>query len=424
MLLGVNLAVASVLMQGCKATKPRGGEQPPQSRPAAQQRPAQQTAPKTAAQHDIEATRYVEPKAQPQTAAKPQTPPAQPQTSAQPQTPAQQQPAQPADKTAQGATAKPAQPQADAKALPAPEPEYTEYVVKRGDMLSRICAKHGIKQRDVLKLNPGLDPNRLFAGKKIRLPGVLDVSSAAPAKSAKDAKEPAKEPKDAKAAPAKDAKPAAKGDAANVKPPATKKSAYQPYEGPTKEYVVKSGDQIGKIALAHGITARALKELNGLPDSNIRVGQKLKVPAEKVKADEKPADAAAAKDAKKDDVKKDEAKAEAKSDDAKAEVKGEVKADAKDDAKKDVKDEAKKDDAKADGNAEPAPAAETPAPAAPLTYVVKEGEDTVAIAINFGISPSALMDLNDLQPTDKLRPGQVLKLPPDAKIPASESNVP
>ncbi len=412
MLLGVNLAVASVLMQGCKATKPRGGEQPPSDRPAAQQQPAQQPAPKTAAQHDIETRPYTGPKAQPQTTARPQPPPAQPQ--------AQPAPAQtPADKTAQGATAKPAQPQAEAKVLPPPEPEYTEYTVKRGDILSRICVKYGIKQRDVLKLNPGLDPNRLFVGKKIRLPGVLDVSSAAPAKPAKEAKEP----KDVKNAPAKDVKPAAKGDAANVKAPVTKKSAYKPYDGPTKEYIVKSGDQIGKIALAYGITARALKELNGLPDNNIRVGQKLKVPAEKVKAEEKPADADAAKDAKKDDAKKDEVKTDAKKDDAKAEAKDEVK---KDDAKAEAKDEAKKDDAKAEGNAEPAPAPapEAAAPAAPLTYVVKEGEDAIAIAINFGISPSALMDLNDLKPTDKLRAGQVLKLPPDAKVPASDSNAP
>ena len=417
----MNLAVASVLMQGCKATKPRGGEQPSPDRPVAQQRPAQPAAaPKTAAQHDIETSRYVEPKAPPQVAARPQTPPpAQPQAQ-QPSAPAQA----PAGKTAQqGAAAKPAQPQADAKALPPPEPEYTEYTVKRGDILSRICVKYGIKQRDVLKLNPGLDPNRLFVGKKIRLPGVLDVSSAAPAKPAAKLAKEAKEPKDVKNAPAKDVKPAAKGDAANVKAPVTKKSAYKPYDGPTKEYIVKSGDQIGKIALAYGITARALKELNGLPDNNIRVGQKLKVPAEKVKAEEKPADADAAKDAKKDDAKKDEVKTDAKKDDAKAEAKDEAK---KDDAKAEAKDEAKKDDAKAEGNAEPAPAPapEAAAPAAPLTYVVKEGEDAIAIAINFGISPSALMDLNDLKPTDKLRAGQVLKLPPDAKVPSADSSAP
>ena len=311
----------------------------------------------------------------------------------------------PASKTAQqGAAAKPAQPQADAKALPPPEPEYTEYVVKRGDMLSRICVKYGVKQRDVLKLNPGLNPNKLFVGKKIRLPGVHDVPAAKPAKDAKDVK------------------PAAKGDAANVKAPVTKKAAYKPYDGPTKEYVVKSGDQIGKIALAYGITSRALKELNGLSDNNIRVGQKLKVPAEKVKAEAKAAEPAAAKDAKKDEAKKDDATA-AKKDDATAEVKVEEK-------KADEKQAAPADEAKADDNAAPTPAAAPAAepapaaPAAPLTYVVKDGEDAIAIAINFGISPSALMDLNDLKPTDKLRPGQVLKLPPDAKVPSADSSAP
>ena len=401
MLLGVNLAVASVLMQGCKATKPRGGEQPSPDRPVAQQRPAQPAAaPKTAAQHDIETSRYVEPKAPPQVAARPQTPPAQPQAQ-QPSAPAQT----PASKTAQqGAAAKPAQPQADAKALPPPEPEYTEYVVKRGDMLSRICVKYGVKQRDVLKLNPGLNPNKLFVGKKIRLPGVHDVPAAKPAKDAKDVK------------------PAAKGDAANVKAPVTKKAAYKPYDGPTTEYVVKSGDHIGKIALAYGITSRALKELNGLSDNNIRVGQKLKVPAEKVKAEAKAAEPAAAKDAKKDEAKKDDATA-AKKDDATAEVKVEEK-------KADEKQAAPADEAKADDNAAPTPAAAPAAepapaaPAAPLTYVVKDGEDAIAIAINFGISPSALMDLNDLKPTDKLRPGQVLKLPPDAKVPSADSSAP
>ena len=66
---------------------------------------------------------------------------------------------------------------------------------------------------------------------------------------------------------------------------------------------------------------------------------------------------------------------------------------------------------------EPAPAqpAEAPAPA-PLTHTVKEGEDLVSIAIAYGISPSALMDINDLKPTDEVKPGQVLKLPPNAKV--------
>ena len=47
---------------------------------------------------------------------------------------------------------------------------------------------------------------------------------------------------------------------------------------------------------------------------------------------------------------------------------------------------------------------------------MKEGDDLVSIAIAFGISPSALMDINDLKPTDEVKPGQVLKLPPNAKV--------
>jgi LysM repeat protein len=55
-----------------------------------------------------------------------------------------------------------------------------------------------------------------------------------------------------------------------------------------------------------------------------------------------------------------------------------------------------------------------PAPA--LTHTVKAGEDTVSIAIMYRVSPSAVMDLNDLKNTDSLTPGQVLKLPANAKL--------
>ena len=66
--------------------------------------------------------------------------------------------------------------------------------------------------------------------------------------------------------------------------------------------------------------------------------------------------------------------------------------------------------------AEPAaPAVEATAAPAP-TYTVKEGDDLVSIAIAYGIAPSALMDINDLKPTEEVKPGQVLKLPPNAKV--------
>lgn len=47
----------------------------------------------------------------------------------------------------------------------------------------------------------------------------------------------------------------------------------------TMEHTVAQGETLSKIAREHGTTAAALKELNNLPNENIRVGQVIKVPA-------------------------------------------------------------------------------------------------------------------------------------------------
>ena len=76
--------------------------------------------------------------------------------------------------------------------------------------------------------------------------------------------------------------------------------------------------------------------------------------------------------------------------------------------------------AAAEKPAETPPAAE-PAPVASAnTYTAKEGDDIVSVAISYGISPSRLMDLNDLKVGDAIKPGQVLKLPADAKPSAQD----
>lgn len=46
-------------------------------------------------------------------------------------------------------------------------------------------------------------------------------------------------------------------------------------------YTVKAGDNLTKIAKAHGTTAKAVRGLNGLKTDRITVGQKLKMPAAK-----------------------------------------------------------------------------------------------------------------------------------------------
>ena len=44
------------------------------------------------------------------------------------------------------------------------------------------------------------------------------------------------------------------------------------------------------------------------------------------------------------------------------------------------------------------------------TYTVKEGEDVYAVAIRWGVSPSALKELNNLT-GNELKPNQVLRIP-------------
>ena len=265
------------------------------------------------------------------------------------------------------------------------------HTVKRGEQLWSISKKYNVKMSSIVAANPGLNPDRIRIGQKLNIPG-----AAAPKSDVMLAAAPA---------PAAGAAPAA----ANIAAPVKVKPAFKSYTGPTKEYVVKGGDSLGKIALASGISIRALKELNGLTKDNVRVGQKLKVPAEKVVA-EKPAAA------------KPEAPAAEKKEAAPAPEKKDAAAAASVEEKKPAEPTVPAAEAAA---AEAAPAAEAvpaaaaePAPApepAGNTYTVKEGDDIVSISIAWGISPSQLMNANDLKDNEPLKPGTVLKLPPNAR---------
>ena len=64
-------------------------------------------------------------------------------------------------------------------------------------------------------------------------------------------------------------------------------------EAAGETYTVKSGDTLTKIAKANGVKVKALQTLNGLTTTQIKVGQKLKIPA-KAEAPAAPATAPAA----------------------------------------------------------------------------------------------------------------------------------
>ena len=141
--------------------------------------------------------------------------------------------------------------------VPAPEPVPVVkqapagagvYVVQPGDILGRIAIKHGVSRQAILDANPSIkDPNKLKVGQKLRIPargtGISD-------------------------------KPKAKQPAAVAKP----KKTLPAKEGFTV-YTVKKGDILGRIAIAHKTTVKALVEANGITDpKKLREGSQIYVP--------------------------------------------------------------------------------------------------------------------------------------------------
>ena len=283
---------------------------------------------------------------------------------------------------------------------PSAEPEFTMYTVKPGDMLSKISRRYNVRQRAILDLNPGLSPNKLFAGKKIKLPGRIAVEEPAPAVSA------------------------APATAASVNAPKASKAAK--YKGETKTYAVKNGDSLGKIAQECGTNVRTIKELNGLKDNRIFVGQKLKVPAVKAVAKKAAAKKPEAKPAANAAKKPEPAAAPAQPAAAPAVEPVQQPAEA---AVPQMNQQPQNEAPAAvqpavvaqPAAAQPQPQVSTPAPAPAAvsvqvpaavseTHTVKEGEDIVSIAISYGVGPGALMEANDLK-SSEVKPGDVLKIP-------------
>ncbi len=383
LVLGMNMAVACLVLQGCKATRQGVDNNPPPVvdpivEPAPEPvGPAPTTTTTVTTVTTEPAPVVVEPQPTKVTAVKPLPPPA----------------------------AKPAP-----KLVAAPKPVVAEgfvYVVKPGDQLFAVSRRYNVKLSAIERANPGLNPNKIRVGQKIRIPGVTGPAAVADksAKSAKVVQASAPAP-----------------TAANTVAPVKTKAAFKAYTGPTKEYKVRSGDSLGKIAYENGITIRALKEMNKLTKDSLRVNQTLLIPAEKVVVEKKPA-------ADKPAVKPVEKKAEVSKPVEKKDAA--VPAPAPASAPAPVVAPAKPEAPVAPVAVTPPPeqkpvvevkedSSETvtqvvPAAATYATYVVKEGDDIVSVAIAWGVSPSQLMDLNDLKAGDSIKPGQVLKLPANAK---------
>ncbi|HTY87388.1 MAG TPA: LysM peptidoglycan-binding domain-containing protein [Candidatus Acidoferrum sp.] len=126
----------------------------------------------------------------------------------------------------------------------------TEYVVVSHDTLAKIAKRHGVTLKALEAANPGIDPNKLKVGQKLTIPAGGSTSAA----------------------------------------PGVSTSSESGAGGGTT-YVVKSNDNLTKIARTFGTTVKAIQTENNLSTTRIHVGQKLKIPAKAEAAAPAPAPA-------------------------------------------------------------------------------------------------------------------------------------
>lgn len=134
-------------------------------------------------------------------------------------------------------------PTPDLTQQPAPtptiEPSVTEYTIQKGDTFSTIAPKFHVSLKALQAANPNVDPSKLQIGKKINIPAATTATTSTTSSGA---------------------------------------TVVDTASG-TTTYTVKSGDTLSKIATDFRTTVKAIQSANGLSDTRIKVGQKLKIPA-------------------------------------------------------------------------------------------------------------------------------------------------
>ena len=117
-----------------------------------------------------------------------------------------------------------------------------EYKVEKGDSFYTIAKAHGISVGALAKANPDANSRRLQVGQVLVLPAPEAAVSA-------------------------------------VATPGGAEAAAPAADGTT--YSVKAGDNLTKIARSFGTTVKAIQRANGIRTTQLKVGQKLKIPAGK-----------------------------------------------------------------------------------------------------------------------------------------------
>ncbi len=149
------------------------------------------------------------------------------------------------------------------------------HTVAKGDTLSAIAARNGMKWQDLARLNGITDPRRLQQGQQLRLSA---PKPAAPKPATRPAVRPVAQPapKPTTPAPSPAARPAPAQPAA--RPPIAARPAQPP--AAQAEYAVAKGDTLSAIAARNGVTWQEIARLNGITDPRrLQQGQRLRMPA-------------------------------------------------------------------------------------------------------------------------------------------------
>ncbi len=126
------------------------------------------------------------------------------------------------------------------------------HIVRRGETLASIAARYRTTISHLIRLNSLRNPNIIFVGQRLRVPAMLQASTAAPATVLLPPSAPAAAPSVA---------------------PATSNSA-------TIVHVVQRGEYLASIANRYGVSVQALLRANRLSNPNLlRVGQRLIIPS-------------------------------------------------------------------------------------------------------------------------------------------------
>ena len=124
-------------------------------------------------------------------------------------------------------------PKTNAPVIPT-TPVMQEYIIQKGDTYYSIGKAFGVTMKAIQNANPGVDPTKLQVGKTIVIPPPAPVETTP------------------------EVVPTASGEVV---------------------YTVVSGDTLSSIAKKYKTTWQAIRDLNSLPTTNIKVGQKLRIPA-------------------------------------------------------------------------------------------------------------------------------------------------